>query len=258
MLRPNVLRFVLTPFTAKERCRLVQNQLGQLQYEHSQLLSHTGRQTESNNTLPAERAKESTQVCKPGPEGIDKEEQPETGYKSKTAQKRYKEMESDLDNLLRDLEREAAKIRYKEMESNLDNLMRDLERELTSMNSKVEKENLQLKAEQHIHSKTTFQIQSHCDMNKSSFETGRELRENVAEVKNLVKRVQEENDLSAGYTSRKKAKLVGSRFKLYCVKCTSTLFNFPQIGFCTVSEKLLAFFDPSNNNPRTNIPLHNS
>ena len=47
----------------------------------------------------------------------------------------------------------------------------------------------------------------------------------MAEVKNLVKRVQDENAIFAGYIMRKKAKLVGKRFTLYCVRCTSTLFS---------------------------------
>ena len=215
MLRPNLLRFVLTPLTAKERCRLVKNQLEQLQYEHSQLLSHTDRQTESNNKLPAEnefeRANESTQVCKSGPVGMDREERPETGYELKIIQ-------TDI---------EAAERRHKEMKADLDNLLRDksqLERKVASMNSKLEIEN-RLKAEQHIHSRITFQIQSRRELEKSSVETRRELRENVAEVKNMVKRVQDENAVIAGYIMRKKTKMVGKRFMLYFVKCTSTLFS---------------------------------
>ena len=215
MLRPNILRFLLTPLTANERCRLVQNQLEQLQNEHSQLLSHTGRQTESNNDPPeneVERASESTQVCIPGPVGMDREERPGTGYELKVIQ-------SDI---------EAAEKQHKEMESDLENLLRDksdLEREVASVKSKLEIENLQLKAEQHIHSRITFQIKSRRELEKSSAETRRELRENVAEVKNLVKRVQDENAIFAGYIMRKKAKLVGKRFTLYCVRCTSTLFS---------------------------------
>ena len=216
MLRPNLLRFVLTPLAAKERCRLVKNQLEQLQYEHSQLLSHNDRQTKSNNKLPAEnefeRANENTQVCKSGPVGMDREKRPETGYELKIIQ-------TDI---------EAAERRHKEMKADLDNLLRDksqLEREAASMNSKLEIENLQLKAEQHIHSRITFQIQSRRELEKSSVETWRELRENVAEVNNIVKRVQDENAIIAGYIMRKKTKLVGKRFILYFVKCTSTLFS---------------------------------
>ena len=237
MLRPNLLRFVLTPITAKERCRLVRNQLEQLQYEHSQLLSHTGRQTESNNELPVEnefgRANESTQGCKPGLVGMDREERPDTGYELKVIQSHI----------------EAAERRHKEMESDLDNLLRDksdLEREVASVKSKLEVETLQLKAERHIHSRITFQIQSRRELEKSSVETRRELRENVAEVKNLVKRVQDENAIFAGYIMRKKAKLVGNRFMLFCVKCTSTVFSkqfSTDIVLCTVSKKLPVLFD---------------
>ena len=47
--RPSMLRFVLTPLTIQERCRIVRDQLKQLQYEHGQLLSLTGEQNGNEN-----------------------------------------------------------------------------------------------------------------------------------------------------------------------------------------------------------------
>ena len=206
----NCTEFVLTPFTTEERCVLARDQLLQLQNEHGQLQSLLGQKIECKKESPVE--KES--LCTRHPSNsihccrlplAEQEEKRETGNE-------YRNNASSNDS-----EYEAEKRRLEQSEVLLSNLLeekRRLEKQVSKINFKLEVENLQLKAERHIHNRIIFQIQSRRELETTSLQERTELRKKLAQTKEFVKRVQNQNAVLAGYVLRKSAKLVSGNSRV--------------------------------------------
>ena len=193
--RPSMLRFVLTPLTIQERCRIVRDQLKQLQYEHGQLLSLTGEQNGNENM-------EELQV-EPGYELPRQLAEEKPTKEPKVERKSEEEVELASLNLLQDT--------------------RTLERKMSVCNQELEIETFELQVEQQYHEMLNTKIQA-CEQQTGNGTRARELRNKVDEIKVLISRLSDENTNLAGYILRKRRKLVGRYFiVLKCVLSISWL-----------------------------------
>ena len=137
-----------------------------------------------------------------------------------TAQEKQKESRDGDELALGTLWQRVAKLdsdveverrRQDELEMTLKNLQRAkyaIEGEMSSCNDELEKESLQLKIEREFHRKISRQLQARREEERKIWRERQELRDKVDEMKDLLRRLGEENVILARYILKKKTKKV--------------------------------------------------